>query len=107
MASVVKSQTSPTRYRWIMMGMVFMIVVINYLDRANLGVAEPLITHALKLSPMQMGVIFSATVWGLFLGELPGGIMASVWGPRKLYTVAIVGWSIFMVLPLLTTSYTA
>lgn len=107
MASIVKSQASSTRYRWTMMGMVFMIVVINYLDRANLGVAEPLVTHALKFSAMQMGVIFSATVWGLFLGELPGGIMASVWGPRKLYTVAIVGWSIFMVLPLLTTSYTA
>ncbi|MCI0182544.1 MFS transporter [Sulfoacidibacillus ferrooxidans] len=95
-----------SRIRWMMMGMVFLIVVVNYLDRANIGVAEPLITSALHFSPLQMGVIFSATVWGLFLGELPGGIMASVWGPRKLYTFALIGWSIFMVLPLLTTSFT-
>lgn len=50
----------PTKRRFIIMGLLFVTVVITYLDRSNLSIAAPGIAHELALSPLQMGVIFSA-----------------------------------------------
>ena len=52
-----------TRVRYGMLALVFMNVVINYLDRSNLSVAATGLSKELNLSSVQMGLIFSAFGW--------------------------------------------
>ena len=56
-----------TRIRYGMLALVFVNVVINYLDRSNLSVAATGLGKELNLSSIQLGLIFSARVF--FMGS--------------------------------------
>ncbi|CAK8743996.1 D-galactonate transporter [Sodalis praecaptivus] len=43
--------------------MLFITVVINYVDRSSLSIAAPHIVEELGLSSVQMGFVFSAFAW--------------------------------------------
>ena len=49
-----------TRVRLIVLGLISFATLLNYLDRAVMGVAAPAMTAELLLSPGTMGLIFSA-----------------------------------------------
>jgi ACS family D-galactonate transporter-like MFS transporter len=76
-----------------MLSLVFVNVMINYLDRSNLAVAGPALSKDLELSPVQMGYILSAFGWTYALLQIPGGILADKFGPRVLYAFCLVTWS--------------
>ena len=76
----------PTRVRFGILAAIFVNVVINYMDRSNISVAGPVISEELNLSSVQMGLIFSAFAWTYAALQLPGGIMADLFGPRFFYT---------------------
>ena len=77
-----------------MLALVFINVMINYLDRSNLSVAAASLTKDLQLSTVQMGLIFSAFGWTYALLQIPGGIVADRFGPRVLYAFCLITWSI-------------
>jgi ACS family D-galactonate transporter-like MFS transporter len=52
--------TTGTRVRYGMLALVFINVVINYLDRSNISVAGAALGKDLGLSSVQLGLIFSA-----------------------------------------------
>ena len=64
-----------------MLALVFVNVVINYLDRSNLSVAGSALSKDLELSSVQMGLIFSAFGWTYALLQIPGGLIADRFGP--------------------------
>ena len=83
-----------TSRRFVIMGLLFVTVVINYLDRANLSIAAPGIAADLRLDPVRLGVVFSAFGW-LYTGmQLPGGRVVDRVNPRILYPVTTVCWSL-------------
>ncbi len=84
----------PSRARYAILAMVFINVVINYMDRSNISVAGPQIIKEFNLSPVQLGYIFSAFGWTYALLQIPGGIMADRFGPRIIYTFCLITWSI-------------
>lgn len=84
----------PTRARAVMVLLLFVTVVINYLDRSSLSIAGPLIARDLKLNPLQMGVVFSAFAWAYAPLQLPGGVLVDRVRPRILYPVAMILWSV-------------
>ncbi|MEO5600562.1 MAG: MFS transporter [Cyclobacteriaceae bacterium] len=86
--------TKGTRVRYAMLGLVFVNVVINYLDRTNLSVAGPALSKDLDLSSVELGLIFSAFGWTYALLQIPGGLMADRIPPRILYAICLVTWSI-------------
>ena len=43
--------------------LIFIICVVNYMDRGTLSVANPLIRNELGLSVAEMGVLLSAFLW--------------------------------------------
>ena len=49
--------------------------VINYIDRATLAVANPLIREELGLSIADMGYLLSAFLWAYAFSQLPTGAM--------------------------------
>ena len=84
----------PTRARAAIVLLLFVTVVINYLDRSSLSIAGPRIAHDLGLHPLQLGVVFSAFAWTYSPLQLPGGLLVDRVRPRILYPAAIVLWSV-------------
>ena len=85
---------TPTRKRYFIMVLLFITVVINYLDRSNLSIAAPALTSELGIDPIHVGLIFSAFGWTYAAMQLPGGWLVDRVPPRILYTVALLLWSI-------------
>ena len=73
-------------------------MVINYLDRANLSIAAPLLARDLALDSVKMGLVFLAFGWSYVLCQVPGGWLVDRVHPRKLYAVLIALWSVATVL---------
>src|ERR1700761_2092863 len=67
--------------------------VINYIDRATLAVANPLIRQDLGLSIADMGYLLSAFLWAYAFAQLPTGAMVDKLGPRILLTLGLSLWS--------------
>ena len=72
--------------------------VINYVDRATLAVANPLIREDLGLSIADMGYLLSAFLWSYAFAQLPTGAMVDKLGPRILLTCGLSLWSLAQVL---------
>ena len=67
--------------------------VVNYIDRATLAVANPLIREELGLSIADMGYLLSAFLWAYAFAQLPTGAMVDRLGPRALLTMGLSLWS--------------
>src|ERR1700685_1800444 len=72
--------------------------VINYIDRATLAVANPLIREDLGLSIADMGYLLSAFLWSYAVAQLPPGARVDKLGPRLLLTMGLSLWSLAQVL---------
>ncbi|HTX38564.1 MAG TPA: MFS transporter [Bryobacteraceae bacterium] len=84
----------PTRTRFVVLTLLFVSVVINYLDRANLSIAAPLLGKELGIDSIRMGLVFSAFGWSYVFCQVPGGWLVDRIAPRKLYGVLIALWSV-------------
>ncbi|WP_405247189.1 MFS transporter [Cellulophaga sp. Asnod2-G02] len=89
-----EQNTKKTNKRYGILAMVFLTVVINYLDRSNISVAAFALSEDLDLSSVQMGFIFSAFAWTYAILQIPGGFMADKIKTRVLYSVIMALWSI-------------
>ena len=76
------------KQRWFIVLMCFLAVAINYIDRANLGVAVPLIKKEYGLDPAVMGLVLSGFFWSYALMQLPCGWLIDRFGSRTTYTIA-------------------
>jgi MFS family permease len=83
------------KLRWLMIFMAFSATAINYIDRANLGVAMPFIKEELDLSDADAGYLLGAFFWTYALFQLPSGWFIDKVGARIAYSVAVVWWSFF------------
>jgi ACS family D-galactonate transporter-like MFS transporter len=87
-------QNKPTRVRFQILAFLFINVVINYMDRTNITVAASAISKELSLSTFQLGLVFSAFGWTYVASQIPGGILIDKFGPRLLYTITLISWSV-------------
>ena len=95
------AQRTPTprgKVRWLIVGMCFLGVSINYLDRANLSIAMPEIVKDFHISHTLEGLILGAFFWTYALFQLPAGHFIDKLGARVTYAVAVVWWSVFTAL---------
>lgn len=93
-ARVDMTNPKTTHKRYFILFLVFVTVVINYLDRTNISVAAKAIQSDLALSEIQMGFVFSAFAWTYAMFQIPGGILADCIKPRRLYPILISLWSL-------------
>ncbi len=101
----VAAPSSKKRYN--ILAMVFVTVVINYLDRSNISVAAFAMKEDLGLSNIQMGYVFSAFAWTYACLQIPGGIVADKLPTRILYTIIMALWSIATLIQGFVNSFTA
>ena len=92
--SPATSQQKPSRKRFLIMLLLFITVVINYLDRSNLSIAAPELMRELAIDPVHAGWIFSAFGWTYAAMQIPGGWLVDRVAPRVLYAVALALWSL-------------
>lgn len=90
-----------------MVFMAFSATAINYIDRANLGVAAPYIAKDLDLSPEATGYLLGAFFWTYALFQLPSGWFIDKVGARLAYAVAVVWWSLFTAAAAVANSFGA
>lgn len=88
------SKNKPTRVRYTILALVFVNVVINYMDRSNISVAASAIGKDLNLTSVELGLIFSAFGWAYAALQIPGGWMVDRFGPRIMYTFSLFTWSL-------------
>lgn len=98
MPTRVQTAGAPSRIRWIILALLFLISVITYIDRVNISVTARQMMPALGLTDLQMGTVFSAFVFGYALFQIPGGWLGDRWGPRRVLALSVIWWSFFTAL---------
>lgn len=86
------------RVRWLLIGWIFLISAVAYLDRVNVSIAAKSITTDFKLSNVELGYIQSAFVIGYAIFQAPAGRLADRLGARIVITGAVVWWAVFTAL---------
>jgi ACS family glucarate transporter-like MFS transporter len=93
--------------RWAIVGMCFLGLTINYIDRANLSVALPKMKSELGLGPSAEGVILAAFFASYAVFQLPAGHLVDRLGARIVFAVAGLWWSIFTAATAIAQSFAA
>jgi MFS transporter, ACS family, D-galactonate transporter len=94
-ADDLDSLSTGSRTRFRVLALISVGTMINYLDRAVLGIAAPSLTAELHLSPAVLGIVFSAFSWAYVSAQLPGGWLLDRVGTRLTYFLAVFFWSLF------------
>ncbi|MCX2946583.1 MFS transporter, partial [Rahnella perminowiae] len=98
---------STGRVRFMVLGLVFINIIINYMDRTNLSVAATQMAGELQFTPLQMGLIFSAFGWIYAALQIPGGFIIDRFGARVVYGVGLFLWSLITALHAVASSFGA
>jgi ACS family D-galactonate transporter-like MFS transporter len=79
--------------RHVVLCLMFVGMIISYIDRTNISVVGPTIAKAFDIGPVALGLIFSAFAWTYAVGNPPGGFLADRYGTRRTAGTALLFWS--------------
>src|SRR4051794_30312328 len=84
-----------TRIRFALLGVATANAFLLYLDRICMStvVHTPSFLRELKLSEAHVGDVLSAFFFAYALGQLPAGLLADRFGPRRMLVLYILFWS--------------
>ncbi len=82
-----------THVRYFILFLLFFMTTVNYADRATLSIAGTAISKDLGLTPIAMGLVFSAFGWAYVLGQVPGGWLLDRYGSKRIYGLSLLLWS--------------
>jgi MFS transporter, ACS family, hexuronate transporter len=93
-------EVAPPRFRvrWAVLGIDFLVLGLNYADRAAISVAAPFIINEFGFSKGTFGLILSVFFFGYVPFTFIGGYTSDKIGPRKVMGIAIAWWSLFTAL---------
>jgi MFS transporter, ACS family, glucarate transporter len=81
-----------TRVRLFLAFWLFILSGIAFLDRTNISIAGLQIGQEFGLGNQRLGWIFSAFLIGYAGFQLPAGVLAARFGPRRVLTLGVVWW---------------
>src|SRR3954447_22803891 len=96
--------TAKTSVRWKIFLAILFLMAVNYIDRASLSVAMPLIGKEFDLSPAMQGILLSSFFWTYALMQVPGGMLADRFKPRVVIALSTVLWGFFQAVAAVCTS---
>jgi MFS transporter, ACS family, tartrate transporter len=76
----------------------FVLFVIAYLDRVNVGYAALQMKGDLSFTDEILGFGAGIFFWGYFLLEIPGGILVEKWSARRWIARIMISWGIVAIL---------
>jgi MFS transporter, ACS family, D-galactonate transporter len=99
------AENGMTNVRWRIFFLILGTVAINYIDRASLSVALPMISREFSISPGVQGLLLSGFFWTYCLMQIPGGLLADRFLPRSVIAGATIGWGAFAALAAAATGW--
>ena len=85
-------------YRYRVLGLLFLLSIITYLDRVCISVAGPRMQADLGIDPTGWGWVVGAFTLSYAAFEIPSGAWGDRYGPRKVLTRIVLWWSLFTTL---------
>lgn len=79
---------------WRLLPLIFILYVVAYLDRANLGFAKRQMMSELQLSDVVYGWGVGVFFIGYLLLEIPGALLVERWSARKWFTRILITWGL-------------
>lgn len=83
-----------TRIRFLLCFWLFVLSSISFVDRTNISIAGVQLSHAFGLNNQRLGWIFSAFLVGYASFQLPAGVLAVRFGPRRALAVGVGIWAL-------------
>src|ERR1043165_8071949 len=94
-SSSSKASARPSRTRYYVLILRFVVGLVMYLDRACMGTVTPMIMRDFHIGKIAMGWSTSAFNFTYAMFQIPGGWLADRLGSRIVLSMAIAWWSIF------------
>lgn len=90
----VAASARPTRYRWVVATLFFLIYTVAAADRANLGIALPFLRKEFAMSNAEAGALVSVFLIAYALAQLPSAWLVSRFGVRRTLPISMILTSI-------------
>jgi len=100
-----KSTSSIPRRRWGIGALLGAGVLINYIDRIGLSVAAPQIKDLFALTPVELGLLFSAFAWSYSLLQIPVGMVMDRFGPTRVGRWGAFLWGVAAVITAFSSGF--
>lgn len=84
-----------TRFRYVIIGMLFVMAVVNYVDRGALSYTSEHLIKQYGFSKAEWGAVLGYFGYGYMFGAVLGGTLSDRLGPRKVWIYAGLVWSLF------------
>ncbi|MDN3312020.1 MFS transporter [Microbacterium oryzae] len=81
------------KVRWVVLGLLMLLALINNIDRLALSVAAPGMQADLGITATDIGLLGSAFALFYAVGQLPSGYLIDRFGPRMMLGTAVIVWS--------------
>lgn len=94
-----------TKARWVIAGLMWAAVAINFLDRTTLAIATPHIMKELHITTAEMGILMSAFFFCYALLQIPAGFISDKFGQRKILGLSVLWWSVATALTGVATGF--
>lgn len=95
MSGARTSHVPTSHVRWFLVGWLFILSAVSFLDRVNISVAGHFIAWEYGLSNVQLGYVLSAMLVGYALFQTVGGRLADRFGPRRVLAAGVLWWGVF------------
>lgn len=81
-------------WRWWVCGVLLLATFLNYMDRQALAITLPELKHQYNLQERRIGLVEGSFGFAFAFGSILFGFLADRFGPRRLYPVVLMGWSL-------------
>ena len=88
------AEARQTRVRYLIITILFIVSCFSFADRSALSQAASVMPKGMNLNAARMGYLLFAFGWAYALGQLPSGGLLDRFGSKRVYGIAIIGWSI-------------
>jgi MFS transporter, ACS family, glucarate transporter len=92
------TEQGSSRVRWLLIGWLFVLSAVAFLDRVNLSIAGGALSAEYHLTNVQFGLLSTALLIGYTLFQTPAGWLADRFGPRRVLTGSVLWWGVFTAL---------
>ena len=84
-----------TRFRWVLMALVFGIYTLASADRANVGIVLPFVKAEFGMTNTEAGAVISLFFVGYSVAQIPSGFLVRRFGVRSTFPIFMLLTSLF------------
>jgi MFS transporter, Spinster family, sphingosine-1-phosphate transporter len=82
------------RYGWVLVGLLWVVALLNYLDRQVIFAVFPLLERELHVSGVELGLLGTSFLWVYGILSPFGGWVADRFGRRRVILASLAVWSV-------------